>query len=175
MPASYQYKSRQYKSRLNSLKKELFFCLIGLTLLAAVLSAFSLLAIPSSRFYVLILAIVTIALGASFDFRETAKAALAALLIVICIYFISLTLDPRERRQEYRSPAGENTIIIEYDHASRPFIYRRENALFMTPVPFDFGPGYNETVNHRVLWLSETQVELTDNDGGQWIVDIGRH
>lgn len=170
MPVSYKYNLRR-----NKIKKEIFFCLIAITFLAAALSAFGLLAIPSSRFYVLILAIITIALGASFDFRETAKTALFALVIVICLYFASVMLDPRERRLEYSSPTGSNTIIIEYDHASRPFIYRKENFLFMTPVPFDFGPGYNETVYHRVEWLSETKVKLTDNYGGEWVVDIGRH
>lgn len=44
--------------------------------------------------------------------------------------------------------------------------------MFMTPAPFDFGLGYNETINHRIEWLSGTEVKLTDNYDGERVVDI---
>jgi len=146
--------------------------LIVITFISALLSTFNLLAIPSSRLFVLFLVIITIAAGMSLNFKKKGKFALIALIIVTCIYFISVMVDPRERRMEYQSPMGTNTIIIEYDHASRPFIYRKENFLFMTPIGFDFGPGYNETVSHEVIWLSENQIKLSDYYGDEWIVDL---
>lgn len=146
-------------------------CLIAITFISAFLSTLNLLAISSSRLFVLFLAIITIAVGASLNFKKKGKFTLIALVIVTCIYFISVMVDPRERRVEYQSPMGTNTIIIEYDHASRPSIYRKENFLFMTPIGFDLGPGYNETVSHEVIWLSENKVKLTDYYGDEWIVD----
>jgi len=150
-----------------------FICLIAITLISVFLSAFNLLAIPLSRLCVLCLAIITIATGTSINYKKKkSRVALIALITVICIYFISILVDPRERRLEYQSPMGTKTIIIEYDHASRPSIYRKENIMIMKPIGFDFGPGYNEVVSHEVIWLSENQMKLVDYYGDEWIVDL---
>lgn len=136
------------------------------------LSLFNVLAIPSSRRYTFLLLLIALLAGMLLDVKKNVKPLLIIILIATCIYFISTISDPRERRAEHISPNGSNTILIEYDYASRPSIYRKVNFLFMTPITFDFGAGYNETITHEIIWLSEDTFKLVDYTGSEWIVDI---
>ncbi len=142
-----------------------------LTLFSAVMTTVNLIALPNSRLLPVVLAGITLVIYASNDFRRKTKFALLFMLPVLLIYAMSTFIDPRERRTEYRSPMGSNTIVVEYDHASRPFIYRKENFLFMTPI-YEMSVGYNATIHHEITWLSENTILMTDYLGGEWNVVV---
>jgi hypothetical protein len=136
------------------------------------LSILNRLAFPYSRLCSFIILVVTILLYMVFDFKRRKRCAYISVILICVVCLTSVVVDPRERRGEYQSPLGKTTLIIEYDHASRPSIYRKDNFIFKSPIPFQFGPGYNETVKHEIVWLNEQQIKLMDHYGDEWVIDL---
>lgn len=58
--------------------------------------------------------------------RHFLKAVVGTIISIIGVFFLYLLLRimvPREVHREYISPESTHTIVIEYDHASRPSVY----------------------------------------------------
>ena len=66
-------------------------------------------------------------------------------------------------REVYPSPKGTNTIIIEYDHVCRPYVYQKtwygKREIWTYP-----SGGFMETVSFSVEWLSEDKFRTTYDD-----------
>lgn len=66
-------------------------------------------------------------------------------------------------REIYVSPQGTNTVIVEYDHVSRPYVYQKtwfgKRKIWTYPKG-----GFMETVSFGVEWLSENQFSMTYDD-----------
>lgn len=72
---------------------------------------------------------------------------------------------PRKRHTEFISPQGTNTVIIEYDHLSRPKIYRKVAGVFQVKTPTQVNDsGYisllNEPRTYTVHWENENEVTV---------------
>lgn len=85
----------------------------------------------------------------------------AAFLLIWGGYFAFSILDLRERRTEVISPQGTNTIILEYDLMSRPYVAQRKFGIFMKALPLERKSGYMQTKNADIVWLSETQFQVS--------------
>ena len=87
----------------------------------------------------------------------------AALLLVICLFRSCSDALFIASREVYLSPQGTNTIIIEYDHVCRPYVYQKawygKREIWTYP-----GSGFMETVSFDVEWLSEDQFRMTYDD-----------
>ncbi len=79
-------------------------------------------------------------------------------------------------QEEYTSPRGTNTIIVQYDFVCRPTVYKKsliwDKKLWVYP-----GSGFMETVHFGVEWLSESKFrisydDLRDKYDEEFIVDI---
>lgn len=93
--------------------------------------------------------------------------------LIIIIGFWGYLANPREFHNEITSPFGSTTIIVEYDLVSRPSVYIKRNAIFMTPVPIKgLVAGYNETIHFDIEWISDTQISMTNYLGEEFIVDL---
>ena len=148
--------------------------LILVTLLASMLAQFNLLAFPYSRLVTLAMALITTLCGVlrGGGKRRWAAGVLVTLMLV-AIYMATTFFDPRDRRAEYRSPMGATTIVVDYGLDGRPSVHRKENFLFMTPVPYDFGSGLLEETVNQVKWLSETRIRLYGEwTDVEWIIDV---
>ena len=66
-------------------------------------------------------------------------------------------------RDVYTSPQGTNTIIIEYDHVCRPYVYQKtwygKREIWIYP-----RSGFMETVSFGVEWLSEDKFRMIYDD-----------
>lgn len=155
-----------------------FFALLLLALCALVLSGLNVVVFPAFRHAPFLLAAAAAVLGLAIWFvpkrswLATLFVGLALLGGLFALDQLALFLNPREGHFEAVSPSGERTLVVEYDYVSRPSLYLKQNRFFMKPLPLDFGPGYNETVIHRVVWLSESTLLLEDPYGEQWEVDL---
>lgn len=155
-----------------------FYLLLFSAMLSALLTALNVIVYTGFHFVAMVLAILTVLFSAVKGDRSgrgfIKNLLFYALLIAVILMadFITVLLNPRERQTQYISPGGTNTIIMAYDFVSRPILYRKHNAMMMTSIPFSIGAGYTETVNHRVVWLSETKIQLEDDDGQTWIVEL---
>lgn len=81
----------------------------------------------------------------------------------LCLFLTN----PREFHEEYLSPNGLQTIIIEYDHESRPSVYRKINPLFMKKLKTPNFMRIIEVVKYDVKWLSNDEILLSGPDGYQ--------
>lgn len=90
-------------------------------------------------------------------------AGLAALFLVICLFRSCCDALFVASREVFVSPQGTNTIIIEYDHVCRPYVYQKtwygKREIWTYP-----GSGFMETVSFGVEWLSENQFRMTYDD-----------
>ena len=90
-------------------------------------------------------------------------AGLAALLLVICLFRSCCDALFVASREVFVSPQGTNTIIIEYDHVCRPYVYQKswygKREIWTYPKS-----GFMETVSFGVEWLSENQFRMTYDD-----------
>ena len=90
-------------------------------------------------------------------------AGLAALLLAICLFRSCCDALFVASREVFVSPQGTNTIIIEYDHVCRPYIYQKtwygKREIWTYP-----SAGFMETVSFSVEWLSESQFRMTYDD-----------
>ena len=90
----------------------------------------------------------------------------AALFLVICLFRGCCDALFVASREIYTSPRGANTIIIEYDHVCRPYVYQKtwcgKRKIWTYP-----GGGFMETVSFGVEWLAEDEFRMTydDKDG----------
>ena len=53
---------------------------------------------------------------------------LAALFLVFCFCRSCCNVLFVSYRESYTSPQGTNTIIVEYDHVCRPYVYKHYSA-----------------------------------------------
>ena len=87
----------------------------------------------------------------------------AALLLVICLFRGCCDTLFVANREIFVSHQGTNTIIIEYDHVCRPYVYQKtwcgKREIWTYP-----GGGFMETVSFGVEWLSENQFRMTCDD-----------
>ncbi len=79
-------------------------------------------------------------------------------LCMICIIALSL-IACGNRQEKYSSPNGENTIIVEYDYASRPSVLYNGECIWEY-----LGSGFNEEVYFQVEWIDEDTVMLIYRD-----------
>lgn len=90
-------------------------------------------------------------------------AGLAALLLVICLFRSCCDALFVASREVFVSPQGTNTIIIEYDHVCRPYVYQktwyRKREIWTYP-----GSGFMETVSFGVEWLPEDEFQMIYDD-----------
>ena len=90
-------------------------------------------------------------------------AGLAALLLVICLFQSCCDTLFVASRDVYTSPQGTNTIIIEYDHVCRPYVYQKtwygKREIWIYP-----RSGFMETVSFGVEWLSEDKFRMIYDD-----------
>lgn len=63
------------------------------------------------------------------------------------------------RQEEYSSPNGENTIIVEYDYVSRPRVIYNGDVIWEYE-----GSGFNEEAFFQVEWIDEDTVKLFYED-----------
>ncbi len=88
---------------------------------------------------------------------------LAALFLVFCFCRSCCNVLFVSYRESYTSPQGTNTIIVEYDHVCRPYVYKKtwfgKKHIWTYP-----GGGFMETVFFSVEWLSEDEVRMTYDD-----------
>lgn len=61
------------------------------------------------------------------------------------------------------SPQGTNSIIVKYDFASRPSIFK-PGLLWDKKIWQYKGAGFMETVGFEAEWLSENQIRFTYDD-----------
>ena len=87
-------------------------------------------------------------------------AGLAVLFLVICLFRSCCDALFVASRVVYTSPQGTNTIIIEYDHVCRPYVYQKtwygKREIWTYP-----NSGFMETVSFGVEWLSEDEIRMT--------------
>ena len=90
-------------------------------------------------------------------------AGLAALLLMTGLFRSCCDALFVASREVYTSPQGTNTIIIEYDHVCRPYVYQKtwfgKREIWTYP-----GGGFMETVSFSVEWLSEDKFRMTYDD-----------
>ncbi|MCR5327311.1 MAG: hypothetical protein K6E12_00445 [Saccharofermentans sp.] len=87
------------------------------------------------------------------------------LFCLICIVACSV-ISCGNRQEKYSSLNGENTIIVEYDYASRPHVIYNGDVIWKYE-----GSGFNEEVFFDVEWIDEDTVKLIYNDeshGGKY-------
>ncbi len=88
---------------------------------------------------------------------------LTAFLLVTCLFQSCCDTLFVASREVYTSPQGTNTIIIEYDHVCRPYVYQKtwfgKREIWTYP-----NSGFMETVSFSVEWLSEDKFRMTYND-----------
>jgi len=89
---------------------------------------------------------------------------LAVLLLMLCLCRSCCNIFLVSYREVYISPQGTNTIIVEYDHVCRPYVYKKtwfgKKKIWVYP-----GGGFMETVSFCVEWLSESRMKMTYDDG----------
>ena len=90
-------------------------------------------------------------------------AVLAALFLVVTLLRGCCDALLVSYREVYTSPQGTNTIIVEYDHVCRPYVYKKERfwKKYLWTYP---GGGFMETVFFGVEWLSEDKIRMTYDD-----------
>jgi hypothetical protein len=89
-------------------------------------------------------------------------AGLAAFLLVICLFRSCRALFVASQ-EVYASPQGTNTVIIEYDHVCRPYVYQK--TWFGKREIWTYSnSGFMEIVSFGVEWLSEDKFRLTYDD-----------
>ena len=90
-------------------------------------------------------------------------AGLAALLLMAGLFRSCCDVLFVASREVYTSPQGTNTIIIEYDHVCRPYVYQKtwfgKREIWTYP-----GGGFMETVSFSLEWLSEDKFRMTYDD-----------
>ncbi len=82
-------------------------------------------------------------------------------LFFVVLLFCAITACGN-RKEKFKSPDGDNTIIVEYDFVSRPSVRYKHNIIWEYP-----GRGFNEEVYFDVEWI--------DNDSFKIIYRDGRH
>ena len=82
------------------------------------------------------------------------------IITLFTIFIIACSISACSNRQEkYSSPNGENTIIVEYDLASRPHVIYNGDVIWKYE-----GSGFNEEVFFQVEWIDDDTVKLIYND-----------
>lgn len=88
---------------------------------------------------------------------------LAAFFLVICFCRGCCSALFVSYREIHTSPQGTNTVIVEYDHVCRPYVYKKtwygKKHIWTYP-----GGGFMETVSFGVEWLSEDEIRMTYDD-----------
>ena len=90
-------------------------------------------------------------------------AGLAALLLVICLFRSCCNALLVASREEFVSPRGTNTVVIEYDHVCRPYVYQKTWYGKREIRTYPKG-GFMETVSFGVELLSDNQFRMTYDD-----------
>lgn len=91
-------------------------------------------------------------------------ALLLACFTALLLYGLLLLTVPREMQQEFVSPLGKTHLIIEYDHASRPYLYLRHGIFLKSVNTAEFN-GTPQVITYCVQWLSEDEVMLYQVNG----------
>ena len=66
-------------------------------------------------------------------------------------------------KETFTSPGNTNTIVVKYDSASRPTVYKKK--LVGNEVIWEYdGTGFNEEVRFNVEWVSEDQFVISYDD-----------
>lgn len=82
------------------------------------------------------------------------------LFFVIFFVFIFQIGDRKsDRKNQFTSPNGTNTIKIEYDFLSRPSVYFNGDKIWEYE-----GSGFTEEVIFDVTWISEDSFKIVYND-----------
>lgn len=97
-------------------------------------------------------------------------------IITFCLFRGCYNIFVNCEQEEYTSPQGTNTIIVQYDFVCRPTVYKKspiwDKELWTYP-----GSGFMETVHFNVEWLSESKIrisydDLNDKYDEEFIVEI---
>ncbi len=91
-----------------------------------------------------------------------------------CQFVFLWFLLPRENHTEFPSPDQSQTIIIEYDYVSRPFLYRKINSFLMVELNTPPFIGAMETIEYTIQWLSDKEIVLSNSFGEQWNIEIAK-
>jgi hypothetical protein len=83
---------------------------------------------------------------------------MAAVFFRSCYYHFAI-----DRQESYTSPHGINAIIVRYDLASRPIIYKK-GLLWNRKIWEYSGPGFMETVFFDVKWIAENEIDFSYDD-----------
>lgn len=85
-------------------------------------------------------------------------------LCLVCLLFcISGLSGCSGQNQSFTSPSGDIQIIVKYDFASRPTVYKK-GWLFNKKIWSYEGPGFTETVYFEEEWVSENEFIFRYND-----------
>lgn len=75
---------------------------------------------------------------------------------IIKYFFIKENLKYEVNRDKtFKFPNGKHQITLRYDYASRPYVFKNGKLIYK----YD-GPGFNETVDWYIKWLSENEILL---------------
>lgn len=117
-------------------------------------------------FFHRVAAIVVLLSGLYFSYKQSGMRKFLIMSFVSCllaliVYISLLTFVPREFHSEYVSPLKTRTVILEYDHASRPSLYLK-HGFFMSKIPLPNFSGATEIISYSVEWISEDQLILKE-------------
>ncbi|WP_154675971.1 hypothetical protein [Entomohabitans teleogrylli] len=144
--------------------------LIVLTSVALLMAALRVVVFPRFHEVAAIMFIVTGVAAAGRHRRLIPYAAETCLAVAggIVVFVLLAILAPREGHRQYTSPQGTRSVVLEFDHASRPALYLRR-WIFMTPVALPPFRGAMEIIPYSVYWLSEDELLLTEKISGKFI------
>ena len=78
------------------------------------------------------------------------------MILLLSIFFIKENLKYEVNRDKtFKFPNGKHQITLRYDYASRPYVFKNGKLIYK----YD-GPGFNETVDWHIKWLSENEILL---------------
>lgn len=78
-------------------------------------------------------------------------------LISFCFYGI---LNPRQQHEEYLSPNGTHTLIMEYDFMDHPIVYEKKNQWMMKKVYGSRASNYLQSSHFMIDWISEDRFRI---------------
>lgn len=152
--------------------------MIGLTLISYIIALTSVVVFPWFNHIPTILMVLTGVIGIIYG--RGCKYGLSEKIVVTFLYvffglfmFVVLWVsNPREFHTEFPSPDGAQTVVMEYDHASRPTVYRKVNSWFMIKLETPNTMGSMSIIQYRIKWLSDNEIILLGSDDYQYHIMV---
>lgn len=97
--------------------------------------------------------------------RIRVKYIVLAIIVIMmaCLFRGCYNIFVNCEQEEYTSPQGTNTIIVQYDFMSRPTVYKKQ-WLWDKQLWKYSGSGFMGTVHFGVEWLSEDIIRIDYDD-----------